>query len=524
MKSIEFKNYKRFREKVDINFSNVTFLVGTNNAGKSTVNTALDFLTSNLKSMGTTNDWFSPMPSFKIPSALGEYGRIHNMNSDEPLEFSTMVREFILSFEFNEANNEDKSVSVRKFIIEDLVRGYKLTATRNSTIIEWMEYDEYNYPESWKDVFRDDVRYEKNGILTIDYLIAYIEDTIRNYKQSGASVQDLESLEIELDTILDEAYQLRETRFNQIKFLNSLDYTKAVKLDKSPVADDPTVDNLVTPYLLSNCLISVSKYWKYPSISGSIPKYIAARIQSSAYSLEKVLNQMIVKYLPVHILEKSTVFLPSHPLYELIDGFYKRCKSLAYLNYTEDKDDFLKYLDIFGVAKDIRIKSIGGVAYTLELLTVEGEWTHLSDMGTGTMRIVELSLYFQLLTRIAYIGGQGSNFILVEEPEQNLHPKYQSLLCDFFQLVSQKTGYKIIVETHSEYLIRRSQVLVAEMKFNNEIELDKCNPFKVYYFPEDDSPYEMVYRTNGYFEQSFGSGFFDEASKWSRHLMRINNN
>jgi hypothetical protein len=41
------------------------------------------------------------------------------------------------------------------------------------------------------------------------------------------------------------------------------------------------------------------------------------------------------------------------------------------------------------------------------------------------------------------------------------------------------------------------------------------NPFKVYYFNSSKSAepyYEMKYQKDGFFENDFGGGFFDEAS------------
>ena len=75
------------------------------------------------------------------------------------------------------------------------------------------------------------------------------------------------------------------------------------------------------------------------------------------------------------------------------------------------------------------------------------------------------------------------------------------------------------METHSEYLIRRSQVYVAKKNLSEE-ELEKPNPFKVYFFPENGTPYDMKYTNNGHFEEAFGEGFFDEAGKWTRELTR----
>ena len=79
--------------------------------------------------------------------------------------------------------------------------------------------------------------------------------------------------------------------------------------------------------------------------------------------------------------------------------------------------------------------------------------------------------------------------------------------------LNNKYGFKFIIETHSEYLVRQSQVFVAEQKYKDEKDLRDNNPFKVYFFPQDKDPYPMVYRTDGKFSNEFGTGFFDEANK-----------
>lgn len=83
-------------------------------------------------------------------------------------------------------------------------------------------------------------------------------------------------------------------------------------------------------------------------------------------------------------------------------------------------------------------------------------------------------------------------------------------------------GFKFIVETHSEYLVRRSQVIVAAENKKSKDKLKKwLNPFKVYYFPADGNPYDMEYATDGYFEKPFGKGFFNVSSELSLDLDRV---
>ena len=82
----------------------------------------------------------------------------------------------------------------------------------------------------------------------------------------------------------------------------------------------------------------------------------------------------------------------------------------------------------------------------------------------------------------------------------------------------------MIVETHSEYMIRRSQVIVAQIAAQKgyiQDELDQNNPFKVLYFPEDGKPYDMHYKVNGDFEHLFGEGFFDAAALNRIELYRM---
>ena len=116
-----------------------------------------------------------------------------------------------------------------------------------------------------------------------------------------------------------------------------------------------------------------------------------------------------------------------------------------------------------------------------------------------------------------------SKIIIIEEPEQNLHPRLQSKLADLFYELNKNFGYRFLIETHSEYIIRRSQVIVANENYESEKELKEKNPFMVYYFDEnnDREPYyPMEYEISGAFKNKFGEGFFDEASKWDMTIIR----
>lgn len=112
--------------------------------------------------------------------------------------------------------------------------------------------------------------------------------------------------------------------------------------------------------------------------------------------------------------------------------------------------------------------------------------------------------------------------IAIEEPEIHLHPRYQSLLADMFAYAMKNYNINFIIETHSEYLIRKMQLLVA----NGDVKSDDISLLYVYSPDESKRPdgepqiKDIGICSDGYLNESFGPGFFDEASSLSRKLLK----
>ena len=84
----------------------------------------------------------------------------------------------------------------------------------------------------------------------------------------------------------------------------------------------------------------------------------------------------------------------------------------------------------------------------------DGPEVRLTDIGLGV---------FQILPTLAlcYYVPEGSILIL-EQPETHLHPKSQADLADVLIDVVKNRNIQIILETHSEHLLRRLQRRIAE--------------------------------------------------------------
>jgi len=170
----------------------------------------------------------------------------------------------------------------------------------------------------------------------------------------------------------------------------------------------------------------------------------------------------------------------------------------------------MNWMNKFDIGIDYEIISVYGQASVINIFEKGIKRPiNIADKGFGAGQI------FTILLKIAHkIDEQKTslkkNFyfpqipnlnqvIIIEEPEANLHPALQSLLADLFLDAYNLYGIQFIIETHSEYMIRKSQLLNLKKKF-----------FKLFYF-EHDGPYEMVYNEQGKFDRDFGAGFYDEA-------------
>ena len=162
--------------------------------------------------------------------------------------------------------------------------------------------------------------------------------------------------------------------------------------------------------------------------------------------------------------------------------------------------------DFFDIGEDYRIKPIEGLASKIEI-NEKGDWINLVDKGFGAGQI------FTVLLRIASVINEVNHskdlrsarrfrrttpIILIEEPEANLHPAFQSMLTELFLETWKEFGIQFIVETHSEYIVRKSQLLYINYALPDRKTPRMSivhNPFAVYYF-EKDGPYEMKYRND----------------------------
>ncbi|MBN1186676.1 MAG: AAA family ATPase [Bacteroidales bacterium] len=207
--------------------------------------------------------------------------------------------------------------------------------------------------------------------------------------------------------------------------------------------------------------------------------------------------------------------LKDKPLYQYV--------SLVKLNkYTGSiHEEFINVLlEVFNLGKSLEVTPIKTedtiIGYSFSLLK-EGQLIPLHANGLGGTKIIALIL------KLAF-AKYGSTIIL-EEPESNLHPAYQSKMADIVTFAYKYLGIKFIVETHSEYFIRKFQYLVA-----NKTEKLRADDLAIHYLyctnsiPHDKMQVERLeMRPDGILKQDFGEGFFDENARLTMDLLKLQN-
>ena len=86
--------------------------------------------------------------------------------------------------------------------------------------------------------------------------------------------------------------------------------------------------------------------------------------------------------------------------------------------------------------------------------------TSLTDVGFGVSQVLPVLV-------LLYYVPEGST-VLMEQPEIHLHPAVQSGLADVMLNVADVRNVQIVVESHSEHLMRRLQRRVAERRASAE--------------------------------------------------------
>ena len=135
-------------------------------------------------------------------------------------------------------------------------------------------------------------------------------------------------------------------------------------------------------------------------------------------------------------------------------------RSLGYWKRKKSFQEMIAYwLNDLELIRDFSIKEIAKGTNLYQAVVKTGPTsvaTALTDVGFGVSQILPVLV-------LLYYVPEGATVVL-EQPEIHLHPAVQSRLADVILSVAEARDVQIILESHSEHLLRRLQRRVAEEK------------------------------------------------------------
>ena len=117
--------------------------------------------------------------------------------------------------------------------------------------------------------------------------------------------------------------------------------------------------------------------------------------------------------------------------------------------------DVAEWLSRLELVQALKVKSTDRNRRFYEVtVEVDGVESALVDVGFGVSQVLPV-------VTLLFSAPSGST-VLLEQPELHLHPNAQSLLADLLLHVAEKRELQLIVESHSEHILRRMQRRMAE--------------------------------------------------------------
>lgn len=143
----------------------------------------------------------------------------------------------------------------------------------------------------------------------------------------------------------------------------------------------------------------------------------------------------------------------------------------AKTRYKSFQEMIAYWLKELGLISEFRIEEIGTGANLYRAKVKRDSHSPealLTDVGFGVSQVLPALV-------LLYYVPEGST-ILMEQPEIHLHPSVQSALADVILRVAKTRNLQVIVESHSEHLLRRLQRRIAEESVSvDEIKLYFCD-------------------------------------------------
>lgn len=528
------ENFKIISKGTWFELNRLNILTGANSSGKSTLFKAMKIFTDGF----VEGDW----PVIDIKKVLPESGFFENL-----LNLSTKEKHFCLGFRYYSPLFDARSEVKFKFVKgEDPTKvsvAQMDVVVNKRKILSFYSPKENNFNINYSDnseipkFFKDSPNENNPGeivfAINVNNLAKSRSAELYNkhqdvfaelYRYFGDGIWTGELLE-------EERYYSRYqfSRFSE-EFFNSMYYDYYCNLfnfdSKFPIFNDHDNQESYHNYIQKSEQIGFKEfiadyfYEFFDELSAQLRFFHTKRLFH--LDLSKNVQKRIIETAEINfkILELSTEENPNTDKH-IADEF-----SRSFI--IKRKEQMYRWLEFFDLPGYFITKTIDNGYHQIFYVDERGSEINIADLGRGQAKLIQMMLaigYKSFLVddedsgRRKSARDQRQIMIHIEEPEAYLHPKWQSLLADFFVYLNKEFRVQFLIETHSVYLIQKLQLLVARNKIDT-------SDITLMYFEKvkNDIRLRRIHiRKDGLLKESFGEGFYDESAQLAVALLEYEN-
>lgn len=574
-------NFKVFNELTDFELAPLTILTGKNNSGKSSLIKALMLFKKNLKPNRPISMWGNNLKSsfeeleFGFPELkLGSPNEIFNFNSkrevinfnfpinnlmlpkgqlrlnyqvkekkecdDEKLELKTFSiyndNKVIVKFDYQLIDNNiivvENHIQIDFLYFINRVREiHKIYFNKRDTDFKKIEFGEriglFKISQSQKSSKEVEPFWE---LLSSDKLIIGFDNM--GHGELNVEESDLQKIQILFIKVFKKGFKFSGTQVPGCinKFFSNYSYL----IDEQILNIFNQDDILKRKY--HDQILFYTKGTSFLFDEKVSRPYVKTVLHPFFDYIKSLINNIFsdfidswenVSYLPSIRAKNERLYMVSKEGYA-IQEFDQH--SFERITRNEKLNQFLlSVLRDFEIGENIKVTTYQRTATEIKIIRKDRDIL-LSDLGFGYAQLVPIILtIFKTAEKWSYwkykneedVSILPNPIILIEEPESNLHPDFQAKLADLFVDATRLFGIQFIIETHSEYLIRRLQYLTARKDINPD-------DISIYYFnnpnkikADEKQIFKIEVRKDGILKQDFGSGFYDQATNSTFDLFRL---
>ena len=484
MFSITLTNFRSFKNQ-KFNFDNFNILIGENSSGKSSL---FKFLLAIKQSFqAPANREINLLFSGEYVD-LGNYKEsIYYHDDSLPMSFKfgfgSTYYKYFLDFMLGDASH--KSFAAKKLI-------QNVNAEGSETEISFELTKHLNIHTSIK----THIKNNKVGELIIEYLVEEVKTAKTPLSEQKCN---LKFLDFSTQTV----YHLKNIGYSKDAFMTLIEpddlktsCRRAFSIpDRDFKASEITKDQ---QYLLSR----VDKLWDQIAFLLVAQNYLRSTFERLEY-----INPINTHLSRFYFNKDQKIFSTINNLDDVL-AFFNSSAPL------KDKifKDFVKILKKVGIADQIEIIDDERLPVRELRVKVKDLVSNISDVGYGVSLQMPIILKALLAEKLS-LGRK--RFILIEQPEVHLHPKLHASLIDALMSLSKNTTY--FIETHSEHIVRKLQVMVK-----NKVHGVSPDNVTIHYLVRKGKQSQVSshkIKENGLLEESFPTGFFDNSFILSKQLL-----